>query len=78
MRPGLGRLGSQRLAATASRRQTRNSNWMASSPHRTTGSNSVAASRGRLLVATMSMPTRIATMTGIPKIAARRRRPAKR
>ena len=55
MRPGLGRLGSQRLAATASRRQTRNSNWMASSPHRTTGSNSVAASRGRLLVATMSM-----------------------
>jgi hypothetical protein len=77
-RPGRGRLGSQRLAATARRRQTRNSNWRPSNPHRTAGSKSVAASRGRLLVATMRAPTSIATTTGMPKIAARRRRPAAR
>ena len=77
-RPGRGRLGSHRLAATASSRQTRNSGWRASSAHSTAGLNRVAASRGMLVLATMSAPMTIAPITGSPNRAARRRRPANR
>jgi hypothetical protein len=77
-RAGRASRGSHRLEPTATSRQIRSAAWRARSPHSTAGSNRVAASRGRLVVARMPSSRPISTRIGSPNSAARCRRPAAR